>query len=91
MDNEQPQNKDHDPAKDAQSMMGQVTTAFNYWPWPKKPLSPFPKGSTAPGAKAAAPKLANSKPQKSAPSRPARGARRGGRVKKTDPFAGGWD
>lgn len=41
-------NKDHDPAKDGQAMAKQVGQAFNYWVWPKKPLSPFPK--SGPGA-----------------------------------------
>jgi hypothetical protein len=43
--------KNHDPAEDGQSMAKQVGQAFNYWVWPKKPLSPFPKdgaGATRP-------------------------------------------
>lgn len=54
-------NKDHDPAEDGQSMAKQVGQAFNYWVWPKKPLSPFPKD----GAGAARPEFA--KASKAAP------------------------
>ena len=45
-------NKDHDPAEDGHVMAQQVGQAFQYWPWPKKPLSPFPKSGpgSQPGA-----------------------------------------